>query len=115
HSTQRNRDTSASTPGTLGAFVGVGGGDADNPVGVTPVPVFYYARRLLDGRGAVGVALNGPFGLSTQFDRSWHGRYDAIDASLKTYNGSLVMAFGLGRAPDGPCRRADGSACRSDS
>jgi long-chain fatty acid transport protein len=92
---QRNRGSVAATPGTLGAFVPVGGADARNPTGPTPVPNLYAAAPLLDRRAAVGFGINAPFGLATSFDRDWHGRYDAIDASLRTVNVSVVGAYRL--------------------
>jgi long-chain fatty acid transport protein len=92
-SSQRNRGSVAATPGTLGAFLPVGGGEARNPTDPTAVPNFYVARALPGNRGAVGLGFNSPFGLAANFDRDWYGRYDAIEASLRTVNLSLVGAY----------------------
>jgi long-chain fatty acid transport protein len=92
-STQRARAALAATPGTLGALVPVGGGDANNPTAPTPVPHMYVATALLDNRAAVGLGVNAPFGLTAAFDPDWHGRYDATEASLRTLNVSLVGAY----------------------
>jgi long-chain fatty acid transport protein len=92
-SDQRSRASLAATPGSLGSFVPVGGGDANNPTGPTPVPNLYAAVGFMDQRAAVGVAVNSPFGLTTSFDADWHGRYDATDASLRTFNVSIVGAY----------------------
>ena len=73
-----------------------GGGNARNPTNPTPVPNYYFAYRI-DRDTAVGVALNFPFGLSARFDRDWYGRYDATEASLRTYNVGLVGARRFGR------------------
>jgi long-chain fatty acid transport protein len=90
---QRNRGSVVATPGTLGALVPLGGGDAHNPTDPTPVPNLYLAAPLRNGRAAVGLGINAPFGLSTNFSPDWHGRYDAIDASLRTVNVSIVGAY----------------------
>jgi long-chain fatty acid transport protein len=92
-SSQLNRSSFASTPATAGALVPIRGGDAHNPTPPSPVPNFYAARAVLDGRGAFGVGVNFPFGLTTSFDPDWHGRYDAIKASLTTINFSVVGAY----------------------
>jgi long-chain fatty acid transport protein len=89
---QVNRNSVVSTPGTLGAPVHINGGDADDPTNPTPVPNLYGAVRFGD-RAALGVGINAPFGLSTDFDRGWHGRYDATAAALSTYNASVVAAY----------------------
>jgi long-chain fatty acid transport protein len=90
---QRARASMAATPGTLGAFVPVGGGNAHNPTAPTPVPNIYVAAALLNNRAAIGLGVNAPFGLATGFDPDWHGRYDATEASLRTMNVSLVGAY----------------------
>jgi long-chain fatty acid transport protein len=89
----RNRGSVVAAPGTLGAFVPVAGGDGHNPTDATPVPNVYVAAPLGGGRAAVGLGLNVPFGLSTQFSQDWHGRYDSTAASLRTVNVSLVAAY----------------------
>ena len=92
-SNQRNRGSAAATPGTVGAFVPVGGGDAHNPTDPTVVPNLYVAMPVLNARGALGVGINAPFGLTTVSGPDWHGRYDASDASLRTINVSMVGAY----------------------
>ena len=57
------------------------------------MPNFYAARPIAGGRAAVGLGLNAPFGLATSFSPDWHGRYDAIEASLRTINVSAVGAY----------------------
>ena len=93
-STQQNRGSAAAAPGTLGGFVPIAGGNAHDPTDPTPVPNFYFGAPVGD-RAAIGVGVNFPFGLATHFPADWHGRYDAIDASLRTYNFSVVGAYRL--------------------
>ncbi len=92
-SDQRNRGSAVATAGTLGLPVPLGGGDGHNPTAPTLVPTFYGAIPVADHRGALGLGINAPFGLTAVFGPDWHGRYDASDASLKTLNVSLVAAW----------------------
>ena len=89
---QRDLGSTVATPGSLRAFVPVGGGDGHNPTNPTPAPNLYAALRLNE-RAALGFGFNIPFGLATQFTPGWHGRYDATEAELRTYNISLVGAY----------------------
>jgi len=91
-SDQRNAGSRVAAPGTLGAYVPVTGPDAHNPTDPTPVPNFYMAMPL-SGRAAIGIGINAPFGLATASDSTWHGRYDATDASLRTINLSAVGGY----------------------
>jgi len=92
-SKQQNTGSTAASPGTLGAFAPYTGGDTRNPTDPTPVPNFYIAKKLANGRAAVGFAANVPFGLKTESHPAWYGRYDAIEASLRTWNLSVVGAY----------------------
>jgi long-chain fatty acid transport protein len=88
-----NAGSVAATPGTLGAEVAYSGPNASNPSDLAPVPNIYYARRLPADGAYVGVGINSPFGLSTQFDSGWFGRYDVTEGSLKTINLGLVGGY----------------------
>lgn len=58
------------------------GGDAgENAV----VPNFYYARRLNEN-AVFGFGLNVPYGLATEYDPNWVGRYHAVRSEIKTVN-----------------------------
>jgi long-chain fatty acid transport protein len=97
-SDQRNQGSDAASPGTRGAFLPILGGDAHNSTDPTPVPSFYVAVPVRNGRGAIGLGVNAPFGLATTFDADWSGRYDATEASLRTVNVSVVGAYRITRA-----------------
>jgi long-chain fatty acid transport protein len=90
---QVNRLSLAATPGTLGAFVPISGGNAHNATPPSPVLNLYMGRPLLGERAAIGMGVTFPFGLTTRFDRDWHGRYDATEASLLTANLGAVAAW----------------------
>lgn len=89
----KNRNSSASDLGTAGEFSPLAGKDSTNPTDPTPIVNMYWARRLAGGNAAVGAGFNVPFGLGTELGRDWFGRYDAIEASLRTINLSLVGAY----------------------
>jgi len=91
----RNAGSTAASPATLGNFVAYDGGNTKNPTDPTPVPNVYLAKRLADGRAAIGVGINVPFGLETSSNGDWFGRYDAVEASLRTVNMSVVGAYRL--------------------
>ncbi|MCL5060705.1 MAG: outer membrane protein transport protein [Candidatus Thermoplasmatota archaeon] len=58
------------------------GGDAG---GWALVPNAYFAFRLTPDVH-LGVGLNSPFGLKTEYDPDWIGRYQAIQSEVKTIN-----------------------------
>ncbi len=52
---------------------------------VVVVPSFYAVRRISDALWA-GIGFNTPFGLGTNYDESWRGRYQATETTLLVYN-----------------------------
>lgn len=56
------------------------------------VPNFYYTRDL-DSQLKFGFAVNVPFGLSTEYDDGWIGRYHAIKSAVETINLNPSLAF----------------------
>ena len=79
-----------------GSTVPSGGNGGDG--GVTAlVPNFYYVMNL-DADTKFGLGINAPFGLSTQYDKDWLGRYQAIESSMRTVNINPSLAFKVGNA-----------------
>jgi long-chain fatty acid transport protein len=79
------------TPITL-APVNLGtnnGGDAGS-FGV--VPALYFSAPLGD-RWAVGIGAGAPFGLKTEYDSNWQGRFLGIESEVKTLNINPSVAF----------------------
>lgn len=74
-------DNQDSTPGTLKPL-GNDGGDAGD---LAWVPNFYYAMEL-SPEIRLGLGVNAPFGLKTEYNDQWLGRYQAIKSELKTLN-----------------------------
>ncbi len=56
------------------------------------VPNFYYIRKLSD-RMSFGLAVNAPFGLATEYDANWKGRYQAIESEIINLNVNPAMAL----------------------
>lgn len=92
-----NAGSTAAGPGTLGFPVAYSGTDATNPGHISPVPNFYVAQRLFDGAVFAGLGVTAPFGLSSQYDSTWFGRYDALRASLLTINIGPVVAVPINK------------------
>lgn len=58
------------------------------------VPNLYYVQPLSE-RFYFGVGLNAPFGLTTQYDPNWIGRYQAIKSEIVTLNLNPAFAFAV--------------------
>lgn len=75
-----------------GAATGGNGGDAAG--NWAPVPNAYIAHQVSD-RLHVGLGLGAPFGLATEYDDTWVGRYHSIKFDIKTYNINPSIAYKL--------------------
>ena len=67
------------------------GGNGGNAGGTTPVPALHII--VPRGNFAFGVALTSPFGLKTEYDQGWVGRYQALKSDLRTYDLTLAGAY----------------------
>jgi len=65
------------------------GGDA-GPIAL--VPNFYYTRAIND-QWTAGVGINAPFGLTTDYDDGWVGRYYTLTSELKTININPSLSY----------------------
>jgi long-chain fatty acid transport protein len=72
-----------------GRPLGSEGGDAGD---LAFVPNFYYKMDLTDTL-KFGIGMNAPFGLKTEYDPTWIGRFQAIKSELKTININPAIAF----------------------
>lgn len=71
------------------SVVGEEGGDAGS---LAFVPNFYLVTPLSD-EVKFGLGINVPFGLKTEYDKDWLGRFQAIKSELKTVNINPSLAF----------------------
>ena len=80
--------------GSIAAFgrpLGNEGGDAG---GFVAVPNIYYSQRIRPDLN-IGIAINAPFGLKTDYDKQWIGRYQAVRSEIATLNINPAVAFKL--------------------
>ncbi|WGZ94272.1 MAG: OmpP1/FadL family transporter [Candidatus Thiothrix putei] len=63
-----------------------GGGHA------APVPNAYAVRSYGDKLSA-GIGINAPFGLGTEYEEDWIGRYNALKSAIKTVNVNPALAY----------------------
>ena len=81
-----------STTSSGTALRGGNGGDIGE---ATPLPNLYYAHRFNNGLG-IGVGLSSHFGLKTEYDEDWVGRYQAIKSELRTISINPSISYGFG-------------------
>lgn len=65
------------------------GGDAGD---LAFVPNFYFMTPITDNV-KLGLGVNVPFGLKTEYDKDWLGRFQGIKSELKTININPSLAF----------------------
>lgn len=83
-----------------GGFAGTGtplarpltGSDGGNAGDITPVPAMSLIHKFDNGL-TVGAMISAPFGLKTDYDRGWVGRYHALTSDLKTVDLTLSAAY----------------------
>ena len=84
----------------FGQPLGGNGGDAGS---TAAVPNLYFAVPI-NRQWVFGIGINAPFGLKTEYDNDWVGRYQAVKSEVKTINVNPAiswrptdnLAFGLG-------------------
>lgn len=79
------------TPLTGEGLTGANGGDAGT---WNVVPNAYYTSNLGNG-WAFGLGVNVPFGLTTDYDSGWVGRYHALKSSIITVNLNPSVAYAI--------------------
>ena len=70
-------------------YSGGNGGDAG---GGKLVPNLFYTAQLSDDL-AVGFGISTPFGLTTEYDKTWVGRYHAVKSDVMTINFNPSVAY----------------------
>lgn len=83
--------------GTSAAGTPLTGGDGGDPGDPTPVPnmaAVFPMHGALEGL-TLGASVGAPFGLKTEYDRDWVGRYNAVESDLKTVDFTLSAALEL--------------------
>lgn len=68
------------------------GGDGGNAGGATPIPAMSIIHKLDNGL-TLGAMISAPFGLKTEYNTGWVGRYSALTSDLKTVDLTLSAAY----------------------
>lgn len=68
------------------------GGDGGDPFRWAAIPNLYLSWGVTD-RLSLGIGVNAPFGLRTEYDSDWAGRFQALLSDLKTMNVNPSVAF----------------------
>lgn len=69
--------------------LGTEGGDIGN---LAFIPNIYFKTDLTDAI-KLGIGVNAPFGLKTEYDSDWIGRFQGVKSELKTININPALAF----------------------
>lgn len=65
--------------------IGTLGGNGGNPGGMAFIPNL-YAVYAIDDRVKVGLGINAPWGLTTDYDPNWLGRFQAVKSEITSIN-----------------------------
>lgn len=82
-------NTASTQPLPAGLAVGPVGKDAGN---TAIVPSVYFSWEI-DPKLSAGLGVGAPFGLKTEYDANWLGRFHAITSSIKTMNLNPSVAY----------------------
>jgi long-chain fatty acid transport protein len=69
--------------------LGGNGGDAGS---CAVVPALYFAAPI-NNQWSAGIGVNAPFGLKTDYDSDWLGRFQAIKSKIETINVNPAVSF----------------------
>jgi len=70
-------------------LTGGNGGDAGD---ISPVPAFHVILPVGNGF-SLGASFTAPFGLKTQYDAGWVGRYQALKSDVRTFDFTLAGSY----------------------
>lgn len=85
-------DSGSTNPTALGGGAATGGNGGDAAGEWSPLPNGYLSWQL-DDRWFVGVGFGAPFGLKTEYEPGWVGRFHSIKFDIKTYNINPSVAY----------------------
>lgn len=61
----------------------------------TFTPINFYLTHSFSEKLAVGLSVNNQYGLGTQWGANWPGKYLAVDTEVKSFQGTLAVAYKL--------------------
>lgn len=73
------------------------GNDGGDAGGLAPVPAMSIVKPLTDGFEGltVGAMVSAPFGLATDYDKGWVGRYHALESDVRVVDLTLAASVNL--------------------
>lgn len=71
----------------------IGGRDKHSDIGEDEVLPAFYLAAPLPGRVRLGLGVNVPYGLETDYPNAWVGRYHAVQSKLRTININPAAAW----------------------
>ncbi|MCX4188459.1 OmpP1/FadL family transporter [Methylophaga sp. OBS4] len=77
---------------SIAGVIPLSGGDYGDAGKNAILPNFYYAKPIND-KLSLGLGISAPFGLVTDYNETWVGRYFAVKSDLKTVNFNPSIAF----------------------
>src|SRR5467141_250251 len=83
-------DSGSTAPTGIGSL----GGNGGNAGGLSAVPNLYFAMDLAKN-WKFGVGVSVPFGLKTEYDPTWMGRFQAIKSDISTLNLNPSVSYKL--------------------
>ena len=78
---------------TVPPFQSTGGGNGGNAGDLVAVPSAYLSWEVQPNRMWLGISMNAPFGLSTEWETGWVGRFHAIESAVETININPSIAW----------------------
>ncbi|MGD8583635.1 MAG: outer membrane protein transport protein, partial [Gammaproteobacteria bacterium] len=88
NSEYKDSGTSSDATGVPGSLTGTNSDNSKTGF----VPNFYWASALDNGLH-VGVGVNVPFGLASEYDEGWYGRYHGLKSEITTININPAIAW----------------------
>lgn len=76
---------------TIGALP-ISGGSGGSPGTLTFAAPLFYAKAISPNT-TVGLSLTAPFGLAVEYAAGWVGRYQVLEASLRTFDFGLAVGY----------------------
>ncbi|MCG6874570.1 MAG: outer membrane protein transport protein [Betaproteobacteria bacterium] len=70
----------------------------DGNAGVDALVPALYGSWMINPQWSVGLGINAPFGLSTEWDLPWAGQFHALKSEIKTLNINPTVAFKVNNA-----------------
>lgn len=78
---------------TADADAGVGGESASGDAAVDALVPAIYAMWSVSPDLKLGIGINSPFGLKTEYSQTWAGRFHAVESDIRTININPAIAY----------------------